>query len=225
MRVSDFAIKREIRKRISPPRNSSSRWISIKKSKCGFHGFHIYRSIGKSAKGFAKLLSWTRSRLLFVRKVFQIVFRISQLNGKDENLKTDISALESVLKSRSIANPKAGFLNLNPDFQIERTLELACENSGLSSPLGTFRSGNIPSREEHGETAVFAGYIKMCGSRTYISTLTPWMVIRNFQGINNLVPRVLSYPPLIGWVGENPGNEVGGLSLEGLPTYLRKFWD
>ena len=78
--------------------------------------------------------------------------------------------MESVLKSRSIANPKSGFLNLNPDFQIERTLELACENSGLSSPLGTFRSGNIPSREEHAETAVFAGYIKMCGSRTYIHT-------------------------------------------------------
>ena len=34
MRISDFAIKREIRKRISSPRNSSSRWISIKKSKC-----------------------------------------------------------------------------------------------------------------------------------------------------------------------------------------------
>ena len=63
-----------------------------------------------------------RARPLFLRKVFQIVFRISQLNGKDENLKTDISALESVLKSLSIANLKSGFLNLNPDFQIERTV-------------------------------------------------------------------------------------------------------
>ena len=53
----DFPIEREIRKRISPPRNPSSGWISIKKSKSGFHGFSFYRSIGKSEKGFAKLFS------------------------------------------------------------------------------------------------------------------------------------------------------------------------
>ena len=35
----DFSIEREIRKRISPPRNPSSGWISIKKSKSGFFGF------------------------------------------------------------------------------------------------------------------------------------------------------------------------------------------
>ena len=177
MRISDFATKREIRKRISPPRNSSSRWISIKKSKCGFHGFHFSRSIGKSEKGFAKLLSWTavffllimraRAKPPFLRKVFQILFRISQSNGKDENLKIDNSAFRI---SRSIANPKSGFLNVNSDFLIERTLKLACKNSGLFSPLGTFRRRNIPSREEKGETAVFASYIKMCGSRTYIHT-------------------------------------------------------
>ena len=40
----DFPIEREI----SPPRNSSAGWISIKKSKSGFHGFPFYRSIGKS---------------------------------------------------------------------------------------------------------------------------------------------------------------------------------
>ena len=57
IRISDFAIEREIRKRISPPRNPSSGWISIKKSKSGFHGFSFYRSIGKSEKGFAKLFS------------------------------------------------------------------------------------------------------------------------------------------------------------------------
>ena len=92
---SDFAIEREIRKRISPPRNPSSGWISIKKSKSGFHGFPFYRSIGKSEKGFAKLFSWTvvffllsmraRARPLFLRTVFQILFRISQSNGKNEN--------------------------------------------------------------------------------------------------------------------------------------------
>ena len=59
IRISDFAIEREIRKRISPPRNPSSGWISIKKSKSGFHGFPFYRSIGKSEKGFAKLFSST----------------------------------------------------------------------------------------------------------------------------------------------------------------------
>ena len=53
----DFPIEREIRKRISPPRNPSSGWISIKKSKSGFFGFPFYRSIGKSEKGFAKLFS------------------------------------------------------------------------------------------------------------------------------------------------------------------------
>ena len=159
IRILDFAIKRKIRKRISPSRNSSSRWISIKKSKCGFHGFHFYRWIGKSEKRFAKLLSWravffllimrVRARPLFLRKVFQILFRISQSKGKDENLKIDISTL--------IANLKSVFLNLNPDFLIERTLKLACEKSGLSSPLGTFRRRNIPSREEKREMAVFAG--------------------------------------------------------------------
>ena len=55
----DFLIKREIRKRNSPPRNPSSGCISIKKSKPGFHGFPFYRSIGKFEKGFAKIFSWT----------------------------------------------------------------------------------------------------------------------------------------------------------------------
>ena len=57
IRISDFAIEREIRKRISPPGNPFSGWISIKKSKSGFHCFPFYRSIGKSEKGFAKLFS------------------------------------------------------------------------------------------------------------------------------------------------------------------------
>ena len=35
----DFPIEREIRKRISPPRNPSSGWIPIKKSKFVFFGF------------------------------------------------------------------------------------------------------------------------------------------------------------------------------------------
>ena len=62
----DFPIEREIRKRISPPRNPSSGWISIKKSKSGFFGFPFYRSIGKSEKGFAKLFSWTAVFVLLI---------------------------------------------------------------------------------------------------------------------------------------------------------------
>ena len=121
-RISDFAIESEIRKRISPPTNLSSCWISITKSKSGFYGFPFYSSIGKSEKGFAKVFSWTvvffllsmrgRARPLFLTTVFQILFRISQSNGKNENPKTDISALKSVF----------GFcvrLQIrNPDFKI-----------------------------------------------------------------------------------------------------------
>ena len=57
IRISDFAIEREIRKPILPPRNPSLEWISIKKSKYGFHGFPFYRSTAKSEKGFARLFS------------------------------------------------------------------------------------------------------------------------------------------------------------------------
>ena len=43
-------------KRISPPRNPSSGWISSKKSKSGFHGFPFHRSIGKSGKRICKTI-------------------------------------------------------------------------------------------------------------------------------------------------------------------------
>ena len=38
----DFPIEREIRKRISPPRNPSSGWISIKKPKSGFFWISLF---------------------------------------------------------------------------------------------------------------------------------------------------------------------------------------
>ena len=94
IRISDFAIEREIRKRISPPRNQSSGWISIKKPKSGFHGFPFcLLFFFLSEKGFVKLFSWTavffllfmlaRARPLFLRTVFEILFRIlAQTNGK-----------------------------------------------------------------------------------------------------------------------------------------------
>ena len=63
-----------------------------------------------------------RARPLFLRTVFLILFRISQSNGKNENPKTDTSALKSVFGFRvllQIRNPD--FQNLNPDSPIERT--------------------------------------------------------------------------------------------------------
>ena len=50
IRISDFANEHEIRKRISPPRNPSSGWMSIQKSKSGFHGFPFYCSMGNPKK-------------------------------------------------------------------------------------------------------------------------------------------------------------------------------
>ena len=78
--------------------------------------------------GFARLFSWTvvffllikraRARPLFIKTVFQILFRIFQSNVKNETLKTDISALKSVFGFRvrlQIRNPvfksKSRFLN------------------------------------------------------------------------------------------------------------------
>ena len=97
-------------KTVSPPRNPFSGWISIKKSKSGFHGFPFYHSIGKSVQGFAKLFSWTavffllimraHARPLLLRTVFQILLRVSQSNGKNENPKTDLSALKSAFGFR-----------------------------------------------------------------------------------------------------------------------------
>ena len=49
---------------------------------------------------FFFLIMRARARLLFLRTVFQILFRISQSNGKNENPKTDISALKSVFRFR-----------------------------------------------------------------------------------------------------------------------------
>ena len=126
----DFAIEREIRKRISPPRNPSSGWISIKKSKSGFHGFPSYCSMGKSEKRFAELFSWTvvffllimraRARPLFLRTIFQILFRISKKkkkNGKEGNPRTDISALKSVSDFAFDYKSEIRILNLSTKYK------------------------------------------------------------------------------------------------------------
>ena len=115
----DFAIEREIRKRISPPRNPSSGWISIKKSKSGFHGFPFYCSMGKSEKRFAELFSWTvvffllimraRARPLFLRTIFK--------SGKEGNPRTDISALKSVSDFAFDYKSEIRILNLSSKYK------------------------------------------------------------------------------------------------------------
>ena len=110
----------------------------IKKSKSGFHGFPFYRLIGKSVKGFAKLFSWTtvlfllimrtRARTLFLRAVFQILFRISHSNGKKEIQKLISQRWNPVLdfafycKSEiRILKSKSRFPNRTPAPYIEKT--------------------------------------------------------------------------------------------------------
>ena len=122
-RISDFAIESEIRKRISPPTNLSSCWISITKSKSGFYGFPFYSSIGKSEKGFAKVLSWTlvffllikraRARPLFFKSFVSSDSPPPQKKKeKKGNERTDISTLKSVFRFRVRLQIR------NPDFEI-----------------------------------------------------------------------------------------------------------
>ena len=129
----DFAIEREIRKRISPPRNPSSGWISIKKSKSGFHGFPFYCSMGKSEKRFAELFSWTvvffllimraRARPLFLRTIFKSFFGFPKKkkkkkdNGKEGNPRTDISALKSVSDFAFDYKSEIRILNLSTKYK------------------------------------------------------------------------------------------------------------
>ena len=98
-----FAIERV--KRISLPRNPSSKWISIMKSKSGYFAFLSLPLVGKSEKTdlqnclvnsglFSAIIMTARWRPLFS---VEIRFQIMQ----------------------SIENPKPGFQNLNPDFLIE----------------------------------------------------------------------------------------------------------
>ena len=79
-----------IQERISPQS------ISIKKSKSGFNGFPFYCSMVKSEKSncktllvnsglpFAYYASACKTAVHILRTVFQILFRISQMNGKKE---------------------------------------------------------------------------------------------------------------------------------------------
>ena len=57
IRISGFCNRTRNPKTDFTPRNPSSGWISIEKSKSEFREFPFYRSIGKSEKGFTKLFS------------------------------------------------------------------------------------------------------------------------------------------------------------------------
>ena len=82
-----------------------------------FFDFHFYRSIGKSEKGFVKLslrtavlranASLTKRTPLFTRTVLQILFRISQSNGKEiQNYPAVKShAFSDFVFDRKIRNP------------------------------------------------------------------------------------------------------------------------
>ena len=96
----------EIRERISPPRNPSSGWIHIGISWISFLSFdgEIRKRICKTILVNSGLLFATyaraRARPLFLRTVFQTLFRISQSNGKKKKKSEHIYlGLRSIRKS------------------------------------------------------------------------------------------------------------------------------
>ena len=105
---SDFPIEREIRKRISPPRNPSSGWISIKKSKSGFFGFPFlsfdweirkricYTVLVNSSLLFANYACACKTAVL--KSSFSNPFSdfpIERQKGKSEKIRIWISQLKS----------------------------------------------------------------------------------------------------------------------------------
>ena len=139
-----------------------------------FLDFHFYRLIGKSEKGFERLSLRTailhvhaylaKRRPLFTRKVLQILFRISQLNGKKEiheiwiwisllksTLRTDFSEVKSVFGFRvRLGNPDLDFENRNPDFPIERVRILRL----LNLPLNLIKNFLSDSEERIGQKII-----------------------------------------------------------------------
>ena len=139
-----------------------------------FLDFHFYRLIGKSEKGFEKLSLRTailhvhaylaKRRPLFTRKVLQIIFRISQLNGTKEiheiwiwisllksTLRTDFSEVKSVFGFRvRLGNPDLDFENRNPDFPIERVRILRL----LNLPLNLIKNFLSDSEERIGQKII-----------------------------------------------------------------------
>ena len=68
--------------------------FQLRKPKTDFMDY-LGKSILVSSRVFFLLMMRERARPLFLRTVFQILFRISQKNGKKGNPRTGISALKS----------------------------------------------------------------------------------------------------------------------------------
>ena len=120
IRISDFAIESDIRKRVSASTNPSSRWISVNKSN---RDLHLNRLIGKSKRGFGEKFSWV---VFFYANCAwtceTAVLNNSNLNHfpdfstekrKKWNSRTELLPLKSVLEFRvwiQIRNPDCKIL-------------------------------------------------------------------------------------------------------------------
>ena len=95
--TSDFTIEREIRKRISPPRNPSSMWLPTKKSKSGFRWFPYFPFDWEIQKLFPwtvvffQLIMRARARPLSLRTVLKILPKISQKKKEGKDIQEKIS--------------------------------------------------------------------------------------------------------------------------------------
>ena len=105
--------EREIRKRILPPRRPSSRWISIMKSKSGFHGFWL-RNPKRDLQNCSRAVnSGLFSKKLCVPLHFRLsweqflisVLDLQNKNGKKENKNRFLSYEIRFRILRSIENP------------------------------------------------------------------------------------------------------------------------
>ena len=70
------------------------------------------QNCSREQRSFFLLIMRTLARPLFLETIFQILFRISQSNGKNENPKTDLSVSKSVFGFRVRLEIR------NPDFEI-----------------------------------------------------------------------------------------------------------
>jgi len=95
IRISDFAIEREIRKRTSPPRNPSLGWMSIKKSKIRISWISFLPFDWEIQKWICKT-ALVNNGLLFAN--YACACKTSVLKNSFSNPKTDISALKSIFR-------------------------------------------------------------------------------------------------------------------------------
>ena len=95
--------EREIRKRILPPRHPSSRWISIMKSKSGFHGFWL-RNTKRDSQNCSRAVIPLHFRLSWEQFLISILDEQNK-NGKKENKNRFLSYEIRFRILRSFENP------------------------------------------------------------------------------------------------------------------------